>query len=141
MTHSAALGMLAACMKFVEENNLPPVHIVIASRHGQILASLAMDDAYFLSCETARNKALTAASHRIDTTRLPATIARELAVASGGKITPMAGGLPIWYQGECIGGVGIGGASDDEDIAIALHGIEAIQARATLTESLAVRIA
>ena len=100
-----------------------------------------MDDAYFLSCETARNKALTAASHRIDTTRLPATIARELAVASGGKITPMAGGLPIWYQGECIGGVGIGGASDDEDIAIALHGIEAIQARATLTESLAVRIA
>jgi len=95
-----------------------------------------MDDAYFLSAETARNKALTAASHRIDTRRLPPTISRELAVASGGKITPMAGGLPIWIGGECVGGVGIGGASDEEDIAIALHGIEMIGAKATQTESL-----
>jgi glc operon protein GlcG len=139
LTHGAALSLVAACYKFVEANKLTPVHIVVASRNGQILCSLAMDEAYFLSAETARNKALTAASHRIDTTRLPQTIARELAVASGGKITPMAGGMPIWYQGECVGGVGIGGASDDEDIAIALFGIEAVGGRATQTESLAVK--
>jgi len=82
-----------------------------------------MDDAYFLSIETARNKALTAASHRIDTRQLPGDIAKELAVASGGKITAMAGGVPIWNDGECVGGVGIGGATDDEDIEIARHGI------------------
>ena len=53
-------------------------------------------------------------------------IKRELAVASGGKITAMAGGLPIWIDGECVAGVGIGGASDEEDIEIAKAGIEAI---------------
>jgi glc operon protein GlcG len=85
-----------------------------------------MDNAYFLSSETARNKALTAASHRVDTRNLPRAIAKELAVASGGKITAMAGGLPIWIQGECVGGIGIGGASDDDDVRIALAGMSVI---------------
>ena len=62
----------------------PPVNIVIASRSGQILASITMDEAYFLSNETARNKALTAASHRTDTRELPFAIAKELAVAAIG---------------------------------------------------------
>jgi glc operon protein GlcG len=85
-----------------------------------------MDNAYFLSSETARNKALTAASHRTDTRELPKDISKELAVASGRKITAMAGGIPIWIQGHCVGGIGIGGASDDEDVQIAIAGIDAI---------------
>jgi len=96
-----------------------------------------MDEAYFLSTETARNKALTAASHKTDTREVPVVIAKELAVASGGKITGMAGGVPIWYRGECIGGVGIGGASDEDDIAIAVAGIYAARGSVTREESLA----
>lgn len=98
-----------------------------------------MDESYFLSIETARNKALTAASHKIDTRELPEAIAKELAVASGGKITAMAGGVPIWFQGECIGGVGVGGASDDDDIAIATAGIHAVQGSISRVESLNVQ--
>jgi glc operon protein GlcG len=97
-----------------------------------------MDEAYFLSIETARNKALTAASHKCDTREIPPSIAKELAVASGGKITAMAGGVPIWFKGECIGGVGIGGASDEDDIAIARAGIHAVRGSVTKEESLAV---
>lgn len=123
LTHHAALAILQTCVEEAENLKCPPVHIVIASRSGQIIASVAMDDAYFLSAETARNKALTAASHRTDTRELPVTIAKELAVASGGKITAMAGGIPIWFHGECLGGVGVGGASDDDDITIARSGI------------------
>ena len=59
-------------------------------------------------------------------------IKRELALASGGKITAMAGGLPVWIEGECVAGVGIGGASDEEDIQIAKAGIEAIGGRTAL---------
>jgi hypothetical protein len=50
-----------------KHGNPPPVHIVIASRSGQILGFLFMDEAYFLFIETERNKALTAASHKTDT--------------------------------------------------------------------------
>jgi len=137
LTHRAALTILTACVDHAELLECPPVNIVIASRSGQILASIAMDEAYFLSIETARNKALTAASHRTDTRDLPVAIAKELAVASGGKITAMAGGVPIWFRGECIGGVGIGGASDEDDIAIAIAGIYAARGSVTREESLA----
>jgi glc operon protein GlcG len=139
LTHRAALAILQACVDHAELLQCPPVNIVIATRSGQIIASIAMDESYFLSIETARNKALTAASHKIDTRELPEAIAKELAVASGGKITAMAGGVPIWFRGECIGGVGIGGASDDDDIAIATAGIHAVQGSISREESLNVQ--
>jgi glc operon protein GlcG len=66
---------------------------------------------------------------RADVRELPGAIKGELAVASGGKITAMAGGLPVWIAGECVAGVGIGGASDEDDIEIARAGIEGIGAR------------
>jgi glc operon protein GlcG len=127
LTHRAALTILTACVNRAEMLRTP-VNIVVASRHGEIMASLAMDEAYFLSTETARNKALTAASHKCDTRDIPVAIANALALASEGKITNMAGGLPIWIRGECVGGVGIGGASDEDDIIIARAGIQSIGA-------------
>jgi glc operon protein GlcG len=135
LTHRAALSILSACVSRAETLHCPPVNIVIASRTGQIIASIAMDEAYFLSAETARNKALTAASHKCDTRELPAPITKDLAVASGGKITSMAGGIPIWVRGECVGGIGIGGASDEDDIDIAMAGIKSIGACTTKAAS------
>ena len=135
LTHHAVLLILGACVRQAELLRCPPVNIVIASQPGQIIGTINMDGAYFLSTETARNKALTAASHKIDTRRLPEAISKELAIASGGKITAMAGGLPIWFGGECVGGVGIGGASDDDDVDIAMAGVYAVQGSVTKEES------
>jgi len=126
LTHNAAFAILRGCIVRAEELKAS-VNIVIASSGDRIIASLAMDDSYFLSMETATNKALTAASHRIDTRYLPEAIAKDLAIASGGKITSMAGGIPIWVGGQCVGGVGIGGASDEEDIDIAVYGITQVE--------------
>lgn len=136
LSHGALLEILTACVQYAERIECSPVNIAIASRSGQILASITMDDAYFLSAETARNKALTAASHKIDTRYLPDEIKNQLALASGGKITAMAGGLPIWFDGECVGGVGVGGASDAEDIYIAEYGILNIGGSITKERSL-----
>jgi glc operon protein GlcG len=115
-----------------------PVNIVIANRQGQIIRSLAIDEAYFLSIETARNKALTAASHKCDIRDLPPLIVKELVVASGGKITAMAGGVSIWFKLECIGGLGIGGASGEDDIAIAGEGYMLLKGSVTEEKSFAV---
>jgi glc operon protein GlcG len=75
---------------------------------------------------TARAKARTAASHRVPTTEINPEIADGLALASQGAITRMAGGLPIFIDGTCIGGIGIGSASDDDDIRIAQAAILAL---------------
>jgi glc operon protein GlcG len=138
LTHSAALKILTTCVEYVEAHSLPAVNIAIASRGGQIIGSISMTEAYFLSSTTAQHKALTAASHRVDTRRLPDDIAAELALASQGRITKMAGGLPVWVGGVCVAGVGVGGASDEEDIAIAVAGIHAVGGSTSSESSLSV---
>lgn len=105
-----------------------PVNIVIVDEGGNDLALLRMDGAKFLSVSTARTKARTSASHRCPTTEIPIGIAQGLALASGGQITDMAGGLPIVVDGTCVGGIGIGSASDEDDITIALAALAAIGA-------------
>lgn len=127
LTHAAALTALQAAVAKAEAIGWH-VDIVIVDEGGNLLAALRMDDAKFLSMQTATNKAMSAASHRRPTTEIDAELATSLALASGGRLTNMAGGLPIVIDGICIGGIGIGSAPDDEDIAIARAGLAAIGA-------------
>ena len=39
---------------------------------------------------------------------------------------PVQGGLPIFYQGECVGGVGVSGVKSSEDEQVAAAGIAAL---------------
>ena len=39
---------------------------------------------------------------------------------------PLQGGLPIFYQGECVGGVGVSGVKSNEDEQIAQAGLAGI---------------
>jgi len=104
------------------------VDIVVVDEGGNVLASLRMDDAKLLSLHTATTKAVSAASHRRPTTEIDAVMAPSLASASGGRLTNMAGGLPIVIEGVCVGGIGIGSAPDEEDVAIARAGLAAVGA-------------
>lgn len=129
LTHAGALAMVEAAVATAMRIGAP-VNVVIVDESGVDLAFLRMDGAKFLSIDTARAKAQTAASHRRPTTKIPAEIATGLAFASGGRITDMAGGLPVMVDGACIGGIGIGSASDEDDIEIALAALAAIGADA-----------
>jgi uncharacterized protein GlcG (DUF336 family) len=127
LTHHGALTALqAAIAKALEIAQ--PVNIVVVDEGGNIVASVRMDGAKFLSMKTATAKAVSAASHRRPTTAIDADIAPSLASASGGWITNMAGGLPIVVDGVCVGGIGVGSAPDAEDVAIARAGLAAIGA-------------
>ncbi len=125
LAHRGVQRMLEAA---VAEADAIEVHvnIVIVDESGVDLGMIRMDGAKFLSVETARAKARTAASHRVPTTEISSEIAEGLALASRGAITRMAGGLPIFVDGVCIGGIGIGSASDEDDIQIAHAAIQAL---------------
>jgi uncharacterized protein GlcG (DUF336 family) len=127
LTHAGALRMIEAGVAKALEIGAP-VNIVIVDESGCDLAMVRMDGARFLSIETARSKALTASSHRRPTQKVPADIAVGLAFASLGRITQMAGGLPIVFDGQTVGGIGVGSATDQEDIAIAEAALAAIGA-------------
>ena len=133
LTHDAALSMLhAAVAKAVEIDW--HVDIVIVDAGGNTLASLRMDDAKLLSMFTATTKAVSAASHRRPSSEIDALMAPSLAAASGGRLTNMAGGLPIVIDGICVGGIGIGSAPDAEDVAIAMAGLAAIGAQSRMPD-------
>jgi glc operon protein GlcG len=127
LTHHAALTAIHAAVEKALEIGWN-VDIVVVDDGGNVVACVRMDGANLLSMFTATTKAQSAASHRRPTTEIDAAMAPSLASASGGRLTNMAGGLPIVVNGICVGGIGIGSAPDDEDIAIARAGLAAIGA-------------
>lgn len=131
LTHSAVLAMLAAAAAKAEEIGWH-VNIVVVDAGGNVLGSLRMDDAKFLSMHTATTKAASAASHRRPTTAIDPVLAQDLALASGGRLTNLAGGLPIVIDDICVGGIGVGSAPDAEDVAIGMAGLAAIGAVAQM---------
>ncbi len=128
LTHRGALAVLAAAVAKAEEID-EPVDIVVVDEGGNVLACVRMDGAKLLSMHTATTKAVSAASHRRPTTEIDAAMAPSLAWASGGRLTNMAGGLPIVIDGVCVGGIGVGSSPDAEDIAIARAGLAAVGAQ------------
>ena len=126
LTHRGVQRMLEAAICEADAIGVH-VNIIIVDESGADLGMIRMDSAKFLSVGTARAKARTAASHRVPTTEINPAIADGLALASQGAITRMAGGLPIFVDGACIGGIGIGSASDDDDIRIAQAAIRALE--------------
>jgi uncharacterized protein GlcG (DUF336 family) len=127
LTHAGALRMLEGAMRKAVEIGMP-VSILVVDSAGNDIVLLRMDGALLLSMPTARAKARTAASHRCATTDLDPDFALRAAAASGGQITNLAGGLPIVVGGACVGGIGVGSASDEGDVAIAMAGLAAIGA-------------
>lgn len=133
LTHAAVLTMLGAAAAKAEEIGWH-VDIVVVDAGGNVIGSLRMDDAKFLSMHTATTKAISAASHRRPTTAIDGEMAQGLALASGGRLTNLAGGLPIVIDGICVGGIGTGSAPDEEDVAVAMAGLAAIGASAQMPE-------
>jgi glc operon protein GlcG len=95
---------------------------------GQLLAFARMDGARPASAATALTKAVAAATLRQETGPLRTKGEPDLllnlslqnaAMASGGKITGLKGGVPIVVEGQVIGGVGIAGGSGEQDLEVA----------------------
>ena len=96
-----------------------PQNITIVDDGGNMLAYIRMDGAKLLSAETSKSKAITAASHRQPTSRLDPNLEVKLAIAAGGRLTNLEGGLPIIIDGVCVGAVGVGSGTGAQDVEVA----------------------
>lgn len=111
------------------------VNIAIVDDGGHLLSFGRMDGARPASGYTALTKAVTAATFRQATGTLPPGREPDLllnlslqnaALASGGKVTTLKGGVPVTIEGQVIAAVGVGGATGEQDAEIATAGIEAL---------------
>ena len=127
LTHAGTLAMLAAAAEKAEEIGQPQC-IVIVDASGEVLGELRMSGAKFLSRISAKAKAQTAASTRNASANVPEHMKKPLSAATGGKITALPGGLPIFKDGFLLGGIGIGSGTGDQDVAVAEAALAAIGA-------------
>lgn len=110
------------------------VSIVDAGGHAVLVQR--MDGGRFHTVHSSTTKAVCAASNRRPTTAkgaagqdLDTMHALGLALAAGAeRWTAMEGGYPILFEGECVGGIGVSGATWDLDDQLAREAVESIGA-------------
>lgn len=118
LTHEGAFALLQAGMKKATEMKQPQC-IAVVDDGCNLLAFVRMDGARVLSVLTSINKAKTAASVRAPTGTMAAEAELKLSLASEGHLTNLKGGLPIIVDGQCIGGIGVGSGTGDQDREVA----------------------
>ncbi len=126
LTHEAAMIVLQGAIAKAEAMQVPQC-IAVVDTGGNLLAFIRMDGAKILSQLSATQKAITAASSRVNTGGVPADVETKLALATGGLLTNLKGGLPIVIDGQLVGAVGVGSGTGDQDVEVGMAGIAALQ--------------
>jgi len=125
LTHRGAMTMLAAAVAKAEEIGVPQC-IVIVDQSGELVGEIRMTGSKFLSRKSARAKALTAASIGAPSSEIPDHVRPAIAAATEGSVTGLPGGLPIKFDGQTVGGIGVGSGAPDDDLAVATAALSAI---------------
>jgi glc operon protein GlcG len=135
LTLEGARTIMAAAQKKAQAMKLK-MNIAVVDDGGHLVCFERMEGARPASGYTAITKATTAATFRQPTGPLPTGTKnpdpllnlslQNAAMASGGKITTLYGGVPIVVDGQIIGAVGAGGGSGEQDAEVVRAGIQAL---------------
>lgn len=122
ITLEAAKKVAADAVAYAKANNAPGGSIAIVDNGGNLLYLERLDNSFAASADVAIQKAKTAAQFKAPSKKLEDAINNgRNALITVGR-TFLQGGIPILYDGEIIGAIGVSGASSaaqDEEIAIA----------------------
>lgn len=135
LTHAGAKKMMATALERARDAGIA-ISCAIADAGGHIIVLERMDGGKFHTVHSSTTKAVCAASSKRVTTskgavgqELDVAHALGLALAAGPeRWTAMEGGIPVYVNGECIGGVGVSGGDWQTDERIAREAVESIGA-------------
>jgi len=117
--------MMAACEAEARKNNWNVV-IAIFDDGGHLLMLERMDGATPANAEIATQKGRSAAVSRRSTKMWEDRIKDGRLSMLKMPVLPVQGGIPVMYQGECVGGIGVSGVQSHEDEQIAQAGANAL---------------
>ncbi|KAJ4358962.1 hypothetical protein N0V95_002578 [Ascochyta clinopodiicola] len=112
-----------------------PQNVAVVDPSGLLVAFYRMDNAYIGSIDISQKKARTAVlfngltSAALYDASQPGAPLYGIEETNGGLIV-FGGGLPIYYQGKLIGGVGVSGGTVPQDVEVATAGLTGIGASA-----------
>ncbi|MGA0541856.1 GlcG/HbpS family heme-binding protein [Neotabrizicola sp. VNH66] len=106
-----------------------PMCIAIVDESAQLIAFERMEGGKVTSSTIALDKAFTAAgakraTHEYGTASQPGAPAYGINSAIGGRLMVVGGGLPVVWQGQVVGGIGISSGTPAQDQAVAQAAID-----------------
>ena len=135
LTTGGAKTMLTAAIAKAEEFGIA-VTVAIVDVGGHMLVLERMDGGRFHTIHSSTTKAACSASNRRPTTtggaqgqHLDTLHAIGLSLSAGPeRWTAMEGGFPIFFDADCVGGIGVSGGDWEQDERIAKAAVEAVGA-------------
>ena len=124
LSHKDAMKIVAAIQAELDKDGRGAA-VAVADEHGELVALLRTDGCPLPSLNNAINKAFTSARERKESKAIgnsskekgwPMTNFGDL------RYTAWGGGVPIEYQGQVVGAVGVSGLPEEEDIVLARMG-------------------
>lgn len=132
ISRHAALRLATAALDEAERLGIH-VNAAVVDRHGTLMAFLRMPEASLFSSQTAMDKAYSAASARMPTSRWTDALAAyppliQHNILQRPRLVVFGGGIPVEVDGEVIGAIGVSGGSVEEDEQCAEAGLAALPA-------------
>lgn len=128
ISHRDAMQVIDAIRAELEKDNKGAA-VAVVDAHGELVAFLRTDGCRLPSINIAINKAFVSARERKESKEVgedskrngwPLTNYGELRYVGWG------GGVPLVYQGQVVGGVGVSGLPEEEDMVLARIGAKAL---------------
>jgi len=132
LSHQDALRIIETIRSELEKQGKGAA-VAVVDTHGELIAFLRTDGCKLPSIQIAINKAFTAAREGQPTRaigdssrehRWPMTNFGDL------RYTAWGGGVPIRYKGQVVGGVGVSGLPEEEDMVLAAMGAQIVESSA-----------
>ena len=96
------------------------ITVAVCDAAGVLIAFMRTKNVIPAAVEFAIDKAYTSAILGKGTKefgeRMGSSVSLSLGVGTRSRLMTWTGGLPIFYQGDCVGGIGVSGAMDHQDL-------------------------
>jgi uncharacterized protein GlcG (DUF336 family) len=125
LTASDVQKMVAACKNEATKNKWS-VSIAVVDDAGYLLYLERLDGAGPVTAEVAMEKAITSARTRRPSKFWEDRIKERPSFLKFPGVLPLQGGVPVMYQNECVGAIGVSGVQSHEDEQIASAGAAAL---------------
>lgn len=123
-----ALGLASKAIEHARAHGWE-ITVAVCDPRGDLVAFLRTDDVVPPAIGFALDKAYTAATLRKSSQafgeRMASSASLSLGLGTRDRLLSWAGGVPIFENGVCIGGIGVSGAQDHQDVACAEAAISA----------------
>ncbi|MEJ2150533.1 MAG: heme-binding protein [Chloroflexota bacterium] len=129
LAHRDALAIVTRIQAELEKDGKGAA-VAVVDRHGELMAFLRTDGCPLTSITIAINKAFTAARERQESRAVGDRSRKEdwpMSNLGDSRFVSWGGGVPIVYQGEVVGAVGVSGLTEDEDVVLARLGTSLIE--------------